>query len=254
MTSPILELDRVSRAFGGLIAVSGVSVALRSGEMVGLVGPNGAGKSTTFNLACGYLAPNEGTVRLRGADIAGMHPSVLARGGLGRTFQTPVAFDDLTVIDNVLVGAPLDRPLWRSLTGRWRSDETKNRHRAEALLERIELGARANDHAGDLSGGETRMLEVARQLMGSPDLLMLDEPTAGVAPRLQARLADLIRSVHADGTALLIVEHNLGFLLGLVDRVICMAGGEIIADGSPDEIRRDPTVIAAYLGEHGDVA
>jgi ABC-type branched-subunit amino acid transport system ATPase component len=254
MNAPILELDRVTRAFGGLLAVSEVSISLQPDEMVGLVGPNGAGKSTTFNIACGYLAPTEGAVRLRGTDIAGAHPSVLARGGLGRTFQTPVAFPELTVIENVLVGAPLERPLTRCLTRRWTHEEAENLRRAETLLERVGLGARAGDHAGDLSGGELRVLEVARQLLGNPDLLMLDEPTAGVAPRLQSRLAELIRSVHDEGTTLLIVEHNLGFLLGLVDRVICMAGGQIIADGSPDEIRRDPSVIAAYLGEHGDVA
>jgi ABC-type branched-subunit amino acid transport system ATPase component len=254
MTIPILELDHVTRAFGGLIAVSGVSLALATGEMVGLLGPNGAGKSTTFNLSCGYLAPTSGTVCLRGEDIAGRHPSDLARSGVGRTFQTPVAFPDLCVIDNVLVGSPIERPLARSLLKSWGSEEAGNRRRAKELLDRVGLGSRADDPAGDLSGGELRMMEVARQLIGHPDLLLLDEPTAGVAPRLQARLGELIRSVHDEGTTILIVEHNLGFLLHLVDRVVCMAAGQIIADGSPEEIRRDPNVIAAYLGEPDDVA
>lgn len=254
MTAPILEMDRVTRAFGGLTAVSEASLTLDPGELVGLVGPNGAGKSTTFNLACGYLTPTEGTVCFKGESIADEHPSELSRRGVGRTFQTPVAFPDLSVIENVMVGEPLPRPLIQALLGRWRPQERQRRHRAHELLERVGLAARVDHSAGDLSGGELRMLEVARQLMGRPELLLLDEPTAGVAPGLQSRLGDVIRSVSGDGTTILIVEHNLGFLLNLVDRVICMAAGEIIADGTPDEIRRDPKVVAAYLGEQNDVA
>lgn len=254
MTRPILELEGVTRAFGGLTAVSTVSLVLDPGELVGLVGPNGAGKSTTFNLACGYLTPTEGTVRFKGELIGATHPSQLARRGLGRTFQTPVAFGDLTVIENVMMGDPPSRPLARALMGRWRGEERSRREQARRLLERIGLEERADHSAGDLSGGELRMLEVGRQLMGRPDLLLLDEPTAGVAPGLQARLGELIRSVNAEGTTILIVEHNLGFLLNLVERVVCMAGGEVIADGTPDEIRRDPRVVAAYLGDQNDVA
>lgn len=254
MTQPILEMDRVTRAFGGLVAVSDASFSLHPGELVGLVGPNGAGKSTAFNLACGYLQPTSGTVRLRGESIAGTHPATISRRGVGRTFQTPVSFPDLTVLDNVAVGDPLTRPLSSTLLGAWRRAEKERRQKAAALLARVGLEKRADHLAADLSGGELRMLEVARQLMGEPELLLLDEPTAGVAPGLQARLAELIRSVHGEGAAILIVEHNLGFLLDLVDRVICLAAGEIIADGTPDQIRRHPGVIAAYLGEHGDVA
>ena len=185
MTAPILEMDRVTRAFGGLIAVSEASLTLDPGELVGLVGPNGAGKSTTFNLACGYLAPTDGIVRFKGESIADSHPSELARRGLGRTFQTPVAFPDLSVAENVMVGQPLPRPLGQALLGRWRPQERQRCRRANELLEQVGLAARADHAAGDLSGGELRMLEVARQLMGRPELLLLDEPTAGVAPGLQ---------------------------------------------------------------------
>ncbi len=252
--APMLAFTNVSRSFGGLVAVRDCTFQLVRGELVGLVGPNGAGKSTLFNLACGYLSPTSGSIEVAGDDIDGARPDQLARGGMGRTFQTPSYFPELSVRDNVLVGTSDPRPLLSGITGRWRRTESAQAEAARVLLERVGLAARADDDAGDLSGGELRMLEVARQLMTKPDILMLDEPTAGVAPQLQTQLEALIRSVNADGTTVLVVEHNLGFLLGLVDRVLCMSAGEIIADGPPDEIRHDSTVIAAYLGDHGDVA
>lgn len=248
MSEPILHLDHVSRYFGGLVAVDECSLSLAEGELVGLVGPNGAGKSTLFNLASGYLPPSEGSVTVLGHSTTGRHPAELAALGLSRTFQTPVAFKELTVIDNVLVAARVERPILAGLAGTWRSTEKLNRERAESLLERVGLGARAYDEAAELSGGELRMLEVARQLYTDPRLLLLDEPTAGVAPHLQSALADLIRSVHAEGVTVMVVEHNLGFLLDLVGRVVCMANGAIIADGTPQEIRTNPEVVAAYLG------
>lgn len=248
MSEPILHLDHVSRYFGGLVAVDECSLSLAEGELVGLVGPNGAGKSTLFNLASGYLPPSEGSVTVLGHSTTGRHPAELAALGLSRTFQTPVAFKELTVIDNVLVAARVERPILAGLAGTWRSTEKRNRERAESLLERVGLSARAYDEAAELSGGELRMLEVARQLYTDPRLLLLDEPTAGVAPHLQSALADLIRSVHAEGVTVMVVEHNLGFLLDLVGRVVCMANGAIIADGTPQEIRTNPEVVAAYLG------
>lgn len=248
MSEPILQLDHVSRYFGGLVAVDECSLSLAEGELVGLVGPNGAGKSTLFNLASGYLPPSEGSVTVLGHSTTGRHPAELAALGLSRTFQTPVAFKELTVIDNVLVAARVERPILAGLAGTWRSTEKRNRERAESLLERVGLSARAYDEAAELSGGELRMLEVARQLYTDPRLLLLDEPTAGVAPHLQSALADLIRSVHAEGVTVMVVEHNLGFLLDLVGRVVCMANGAIIADGTPQEIRTNPEVVAAYLG------
>jgi len=249
MADVVLRFDRVVRYFGGLTAVNECTFEISEGELVGLVGPNGAGKSSVFNLASGYLSPSRGSVTVVGRTTSGAHPADLARSGVGRTFQTPVAFRDLSVLDNVLVAAPVHRPLLSGLLGMWRGEEKANRTRALHLLDRVGLSDRADDLAAELSGGELRMLEVARQLFASPKLLLLDEPTAGVAPALQDNLAELIRSVNQDGVTVVVVEHNLGFLLQLVDRVICMANGSVIADGPPQQVRDDPDVIAAYRGD-----
>ena len=251
MSDAILRFQDVSRHFGGLVAVDSCTFEVGEGELVGLVGPNGAGKSTLFDLASGYLRPTSGTVTVAGEDTARLTPAELARRGLSRTFQTPVSFPELTALDNVVVGASTDRPLLSAISGRWRNGERSRAEEAGALLERVGLADRADVEAAEMSGGELRMLEVARQLMVRPRLLLLDEPTAGVAPHLQDNLGELIRSVHADGVAVVVVEHNLGFLMELVDRVLCLAGGRLIADDVPGVIRNDPAVVAAYLGDEG---
>ena len=255
MTDTILSVEKVVKQFSGLRAVGGaegLSFSVQRGDFLGLIGPNGAGKSTTFNLISGVLPPTEGRVLLNGTDLSGRQAHEIAGMGLGRTFQTPRAFPSLSVLDNILVGAqnPNEGPM-AALLGRWRSGDVKFRENAEASLERVGLIDRRHDLVANLSGGELRMLEVARQLNRTPRILLLDEPTAGVDPALQVKLASLLHELHQDGTTVIVVEHNLTFLFDLADRIVVLQNGGLLAEGEPEEIRRDPVVIAAYLGaEH----
>jgi ABC-type branched-subunit amino acid transport system ATPase component len=247
-----LDIDGVSKSFGGLRAVADCSFEVPHGSLMGFIGPNGAGKSTLFNLVSGLYQPETGSIRLEGDELVGRPPDEIARMGLGRTFQTPRSFSTLSCMENMLasVQSPGEN-LLSALLGNYRSHETATTEEAHRLLGVVGLGGRAEDAADELSGGELRMLEVARQLIRQPTILLLDEPTAGVSPRLQSRLADLLRGLHADGLTVLVVEHNLGFLLDLVQHVVVMVKGSVLTEGDPDAIRRDPRVINAYLGRGG---
>ncbi|WP_108262218.1 ABC transporter ATP-binding protein [Mangrovicoccus ximenensis] len=252
MTDTILKLDGVVKEFAGFRAVGGpegLSFGVRRGGFLGLIGPNGAGKSTTFNLISGVMPPTRGSVTLDGAEISQLSTAGTAALGLGRTFQTPRAFGSLSIIDNVMVGLahPEEGPL-AAMLGRWKPAERQFLGRAEAALERVGLAGRRHDSVSNLSGGELRMLEVARQLVREPRILLLDEPTAGVDPALQGKLSEILAGLHAAGTTLIVVEHNLGFLMSLADSVVVLQNGALLAEGTPDDIRRDPAVIAAYLG------
>jgi len=251
-----LDIDGVSKSFGGLRAVADCSFEVPQGSLMGFIGPNGAGKSTLFNLVSGLYQPETGSIRLEGDELVGRPPDEIARMGLGRTFQTPRSFSTLSCMENMLasVQSPGEN-LLSALLGNYRSHETATTEEAHRLLGVVGLGGRAEDAADELSGGELRMLEVARQLIRQPAILLLDEPTAGVSPRLQSRLAELLRGLHADGLTVLVVEHNLGFLLDLVQHVVVMVKGSVLTEGDPDAIRRDPRVINAYLGRGaGDAA
>lgn len=246
----LLRLDGVSRNFGGVQAVDDCTFEVAEGSLTGLIGPNGAGKSTVFNLISGLMAPADGKIIFDGKSIGGRRPEEIANMGLGRTFQTPHAFLRLTVLDNICASAPNrgDR-MGSALSGSWRSEEADLEQRARGLLDRVGLGGRANVSADLLSGGELRMLEVARQLIREPRILLLDEPTAGLDPALQDRLAELLRVLNQDGVTLLVVEHNLGFLLSLAERIVVMAAGTVLAEGTPEQIRSDEAVVTAYLGQ-----
>ncbi|MEO1198591.1 MAG: ABC transporter ATP-binding protein [Pseudomonadota bacterium] len=247
-----LRLDGVTKHFDGVKAVGGdggISFSVPRGCFLGLIGPNGAGKSTTFNLITGVLTPNSGQVLLEGESLADKRPPEIASLGVSRTFQTPRAFPSLSVLENVVVGADSSgERLLAAFSSRWRAEEREARDRAVETLRRVGLGDRMETSVSNLSGGELRMLEVARQLIRRPRILLLDEPTAGVDPVLQKRLSTLLVELRDEGVTLVVVEHNLHFLLGIADRIVVLHNGELLAEGTPQEIRSDQRVVSAYLG------
>lgn len=252
----LLQIEAVSKHFGGLRAVNNCSFNVAEGSLMGLIGPNGAGKSTLFNLISGLYTSETGSIRLKDIELVGKRPEEIASLGLGRTFQTPRSFSTLSCLENMLasISSPGEN-LTASVFGTYRTHERRMTAKAAEYLELVGLAEKADVPADELSGGELRMLEVARQVMREPKILLLDEPTAGVTPSLQVRLADTLKSLHDRGLTVVIVEHNLGFLLNLVERVVVMVGGTVLAEGDPDAVRSDPEVINAYLGRrNGDAA
>ncbi len=248
----LLAVEGLRRSFGNLVAVDGVSFSVERGEVVGMIGPNGAGKTTTFNCVSGVLPEDAGTVTFDGADITGAPPHALARQGLVRTFQQTRELETLTVAENMLLPAP-DHPgerAWHAI-GRTAASEDREqaaRERAMDLLETFDLRGMVEAYAASLSGGQRKLLEVARALMLDPSLLLLDEPFAGVNPTLTAEIVEHVESLNAGGLTLLIIEHELETLTDLVDRLVVLADGRVLATGTPGEIMDNEEVIDAYLG------
>ena len=253
---PILVADNVVRRFGGMTAVDVGHFEIERHGITALIGPNGAGKTTFFNLMTGFDVPNSGSWRFDGRDMQHVNPEQVARDGMVRTFQLTKVMSRLSVLDNMLLGAP-DQPgegMLRSLfPGMWRRKERENRQKAEALLERFLLIKKKDDFAGSLSGGQRKLLEMARALMCDPKLIMLDEPMAGVNPALKQSLLGHIISLREDGTTVLFVEHDINMVRHIADWVTVMAEGRIVAEGSPRTVMDDPAVVDAYLGAHADV-
>jgi neutral amino acid transport system ATP-binding protein len=252
---PTLVADGVVRRFGGLTAVNVSHLEVQRGSITALIGPNGAGKTTFFNLLTGFDRADQGSWQFNGTSLAGLPAYQVARRGLVRTFQLTKALARLTVLENMRLGATAQRgeQFWNAiLPFRWRAQEESITRRALELLERFRLYEKRDDFAGSLSGGQRKLLEMARALMVEPELVMLDEPMAGVNPALKQSLLGHVKSLRNDGMTVLFVEHDMDMVRDIADWVVVMAQGSIISEGSPGTVMRDERVIDAYLGAHHD--
>jgi len=256
---PILSVRNLRKTFGGITAVDGVSFEVQPGTITGLIGPNGAGKSTTFNLITGVHNPDGGRITFDGTNITGMRPDQIARRGLVRSFQIARELEEMTVMENVML-APKDQAgerLWRSVTPGVRSgildQERELRERAWETLEFFEIDHLAGEYAGNLSGGQRKLLEMARVLMTDPEMVLLDEPLAGVNPTLEQKLLERLHDLKADGYTFLLVEHDMEVVMNNCEPIVVMHQGRLLAEGDAETIQNDERVLEAYLGGEVDV-
>ncbi|MDW4573954.1 ABC transporter ATP-binding protein [Microbacterium sp. M3] len=253
---PIIVADGVHRAFGGVTAVDVAHLEIPRGAITALIGPNGAGKTTLFNLLTGFDKPDHGTWTFDGTSLSGVPAYKVSRMGLVRTFQLTKALGLLTVMENMKLGAKNQRgeKFWASLIpALWRSQDAELEDRAMVLLRKFKLDAKSDDFAASLSGGQRKLLEMARSLMTEPTLVMLDEPMAGVNPALTQSLLDHILDLKEEGMTVLFVEHDMHMVRHIADWVVVMAEGKIVAEGDPDTVMKNPAVIDAYLGAHQEL-
>jgi branched-chain amino acid transport system ATP-binding protein len=253
---PILVADGVHRQFGGLVAVDVEHVEIPRNAITALIGPNGAGKTTFFNLLTGFDQPDKGSWSFNGKSLAKLAAFKVARRGLIRTFQLTKALGLLTVMDNMKLGSteqPGEKLSASMFPFLWKKKEIEIEAKALEILTRFKLDTKRDDFAASLSGGQRKLLEMARALMTNPELVMLDEPMAGVNPALTQSLLDHILNLKKEGMTVLFVEHDMQMVRHIADWVIVMAEGKVVAEGAPDEVMKNPAVIDAYLGSHQDV-
>ena len=247
MSAPLLKVSDLSKSYGAIRAVDGVSFEVFAGEIFGVIGPNGSGKTTLFNSVLGQIAPQSGDIELKGRDITGLSPVELNRRGVGRTFQTLQVFAKMSVRDNLLVAAQEHRG---SMFGRmFAPGDSGLGERADALIEQFRIGHVAHRKAGELSYGQQKLVDIAMAFMSEPDLVLLDEPCAGVNPSLVGGISSLLKELNRSRqSSFVVIEHNMDFVMDLCHRILVMVEGRVMAVGTPAEIRANKQVLDAYLG------
>ena len=254
----ILKIDNIKKNFGGILAVDGVSLEIKEGEIVSIIGPNGAGKTTVFNILTGVYTTDEGTIVFNGEEIHNKSPIHIVKAGISRTFQNIRLFSDLRVIENVLIGSHLNTKygIFSSIfrTKKFKNEEDRETIRAIELLKSIGLDYRRDEYAANLPYGEQRKLEIARSLATGAKLILLDEPAAGMNPKESAELMEFIRKIRIMGYTVLMIEHDMSVVMNISDRIYVIDHGKPVANGLPEEIAKNKNVIKAYLGGVSDVS
>jgi neutral amino acid transport system ATP-binding protein len=249
----LLKATKLSKSFGGIKAVNNAHIEVNRGSITGLIGPNGAGKTTLFNLLSNFIKPDSGKILFDNQPIDNLPPHKIATKGFIRTFQVARVLSRLSVLENMLLATPNQTgenffKVWLQ-QGKLRAEERQNKERAIAILESVGLAAKAYDYAGALSGGQRKLLEMARTLMTNPKLILLDEPAAGVNPTLINQICEHIVTWNQQGISFLVIEHNMDVIMSLCDRIWVMAEGTNLAEGTPEEIQNNESVLEAYLGQ-----
>ncbi|MGJ3260208.1 MAG: ABC transporter ATP-binding protein [Rhodospirillales bacterium] len=249
MTNYVIEVEGVSKSFGGVVANHGISMRVPDGKITGLIGPNGSGKTTLFNSIVGYHPIDEGSIKFKGKEISALRVPQIARLGLLRTFQQTRIYSNMNCIENMLISIPHRKMRFGDMFGEREDRETMDE--VDRLLDFVGLYEKRRLRSGDLSFGQQKLLEFAMALMNKPEVLLLDEPTAGINPTLINGLIDRLRRANEEfGITLFVIEHNMRVIMNMAENIYCLAHGELLAHGSPDEIQNDQRVIDAYLGAH----